>query len=164
MRAAIVDRPIDAAALLAEAARTANGATALFVGTVRDVNDGRAVTGIEYAAYRPMAQRELSSIVAEAAMQFGTDDVVAEHRVGALGLGEVSVAIAVGHVRRAQALDATRFIIEEVKRRVPVWKLERYTDGTREWVDPTASRGSDEDLDASGSGRIRLAAGEGETR
>src|ERR671919_115012 len=140
MRIAIVKRPIDAQRLVAEVARTANGATILFLGTVRDVNDGRAVTGIEYASYESMAARELDAIAREASSRFGTDDIVVEHRIGRLGLGEVSVAIAVAHAHRAAAYDASRFVIEELKRRVPIWKREEYVDGTREWVDPTAIR------------------------
>ncbi len=140
MRAAIVLRPLDPSALLAEVAGVANGASILFVGTVRDVNEGRAVRGIEYTTYESMAVRELDAIVAEAASRFGTNDVVVEHRVGRLALGEASVVVAVAHPHRAEAYDASRFIIEELKRRVPIWKREEYVDGTREWVDPTAVR------------------------
>ncbi len=136
MRTAIVERPLDAAALLAEVASPASGASTLFVGTVRDVNEGRAVTGIDYSAYGPMAERELAAVVSEAAERFATDRIVVEHRIGTLGLGEASIAIAVSHARRAAAMDAQRFVIEEVKRRVPIWKREHYADGTREWVDP----------------------------
>jgi molybdopterin synthase catalytic subunit len=134
MRAALVTRPIDAAALLAEVADVATGATALFLGTVREVNDGRAVTGIEYSAYEAMAVRELVAIAGEAATRFGTERIVVEHRLGTLALGETSVAIAVSHARRAPALDAQRYVIEELKRRVPIWKLEHYVDGERRWV------------------------------
>ena len=140
MRAAIVLTPLDPSALLAEVAGVANGASIIFVGTVRDVNDGRAVSGIEYTTYETMAVRELEVILAEVASRFGTTDVVVEHRVGRLGLGEASVVIAVAHPHRAQAYDASRFIIEELKRRVPIWKREEYVDGTRAWVDPTAIR------------------------
>jgi molybdopterin synthase catalytic subunit len=137
MRTALVRRPIDPAALLAEAQRSRNGASVLFVGTVRDVNDGRAVTGMEYTAYEAMAQRELDRIVDEASRRFAANDVVVEHRLGSLDVGEVSVAIAAAHPHRASAFEAVRYVIEELKRRVPVWKLEHYVDGTREWVDPT---------------------------
>ncbi len=138
MRSAIVTRPLDPAALLAEVARVANGAAVLFAGTVRDVNAGRAVTGIEYTTYPSMAERELESIVREASERFGTPDIVVEHRIGRLSLGEPSVVIAVAHPRRGAAYDASRYVIEEVKRRVPIWKCEEYADGSREWVDPTA--------------------------
>jgi molybdopterin synthase catalytic subunit len=107
---------------------------------VREVNDGRAVTGIEYSAYEGMAARELAAIAGEAAARSGTTDIVVEHRIGRLELGEASVVIAVAHPHRAEAYDASRYIIEQLKRRVPIWKREEYVDGTREWVDPTVSR------------------------
>ena len=135
MRSAIVHHPIDVAALVGEVAASANGATVLFTGTVRDLSEGRAVSGIDYDAYETMAAEELARIVREASERFGTPHVVAEHRVGSLGLGEVSVAIAAGHPRRAGAFDAARYVIEEIKLRLPVWKQELFTDGTREWVD-----------------------------
>ena len=134
MRTALVGRPLDVAALAAEVASDANGAVSIFVGTVRNLNDGRAVDGIEYNAYAPMAEREMAEIAREAASRFGTEQVVIEHRTGYLALGEASVVIAVGHPHRGPAMDAMRWIIEELKRRVPIWKREHYTDGTREWV------------------------------
>ena len=139
MRSALVHQAIDPAALLAEVQRSANGATVLFIGTVRDLNDGRAVTGMEYTAYESMADRELSLVAGEASARFGTDDLVVEHRLGELGVGDISVAVVAAHPHRARAFDAARYVIEELKRRVPVWKLEHYVDGTREWVDPTAT-------------------------
>ena len=139
MRTAVVTRALDPCALLAEVGGAGDGAALLFVGTVRNVNDGKAVAGIEYAAYGPMAERELASIAAEAVERFGTPHIVIEHRLGRLAVGEASVVIAVAHPRRAQAYEASRHIIEELKRRVPIWKLEEYVDGTREWVDPTAA-------------------------
>jgi molybdopterin synthase catalytic subunit len=104
---------------------------------VRDWNEGRSVIGIEYAAYGAMAERELARVVEEAGQRYGTGQIVVEHRVGALGVGEASVVIAVAHAHRASAYDASRYIIEELKRRVPVWKREAYADGTGAWVDPT---------------------------
>jgi molybdopterin synthase catalytic subunit len=140
MRSAVVRRAIDTSALLAEVRRARNGAAVVFVGTVREVNEGRAVTGMEYTAYEAMAARELAAIVGEAASRFGTDDIVVEHRLGSLDLGDVSVAAVAAHPHRAPAFDAARYVIEELKRRVPIWKLEHYADGTREWVDPTVKR------------------------
>jgi molybdopterin synthase catalytic subunit len=81
-----------------------------------------------------MAARELADIVSEACEQFGTGDIVVEHRLGVLELGEASVAIAVAHPHRAAAYDASRYVIEQLKARVPIWKLEHYVDGSREWV------------------------------
>lgn len=135
MRSAIVERPIDVAALLQEVSRTGNGATVLFVGTVRDVNAGASVTALDYTAYGPMTERELAEIVAEAARRWETPDLVVEHRVGALELGDASVAIAVAHAHRGPAYEASRYVIEELKKRLPVWKREHYADGRADWVE-----------------------------
>lgn len=137
VRVALVRAPIDVSALLADVASPAAGATVLFLGTVREVNDGREVTGIEYSAYEAMAEREMRAIATEAAEHFAPARVGLVHRLGTLALGEASVAIAIAHPRRAPAMDAQRQMIEALKRRVPIWKLEHYVDGTREWVDPT---------------------------
>ena len=145
MRSAIVERPLDPAAILAEVADAGNGAAVLFVGTVRDVNDGRPVRGLEYSSYVAMAEGELSSIVDEAARRSGTTHIVVEHRLGTLALGEASVVIAVACPHRDAAFDTARWVIEELKRRVPIWKREHYADGERAWVDPTrvtAERGA----------------------
>jgi molybdopterin synthase catalytic subunit len=129
--------PIDPAALLQSVARPRHGAILLFLGVVREVNDGRAVTGIEYSAYEAMAARELAAIAAETLARFDATDVAIEHRLGELALEEASVGIAVAHPHRAAAYEASRWVIEELKRRVPIWKREQYADGTREWVDPS---------------------------
>ena len=135
MRTAIVDRPIDASALLAEVASHRNGASVLFVGTVRDTNEGETVSGLDYSAYADMAEHELASIAGEAAQRWDTTDIVVEHRTGALDLGEASVVIAVAHPHRAPAYEASRYIIEELKKRLPIWKKEHYLDGRSEWVE-----------------------------
>jgi molybdopterin synthase catalytic subunit len=142
--ATLVRTPIDPLALVRAVSSPKNGAVILFLGAVRQVNEGRDVTGIDYAAYEGMALRELQAIVEEGATRFGTADVVVEHRLGELQIEEISVGIAVGHAHRDSAYAVSRWVIEELKRRVPIWKREHYTDGTREWVDPTghASVGS----------------------
>jgi molybdopterin synthase catalytic subunit len=134
VRTAIVDHRIDSAALLAEVADHSTGATLLFLGTVREVNDGREVTGIEYSAYRSMAERELADIARETADRFKSEHIVIEHRLGTLELGEASVAIAVAHPHRGECYEASRYVIEQLKKRVPIWKLEHYVDGERSWV------------------------------
>jgi len=135
--AALVRHPIDASALIERVSRPANGAVLLFVGVVRDVNDGRTVSGMEYSAYESMAARELAEIASEAAQRFGVPDIAIEHRLGELALEEASVGIAVAHPHRGPAYEASRWVIEELKHRVPIWKREHYADGTRVWVDPT---------------------------
>ena len=137
MRTAIVDHVLGPTARLAEVASADSGASTLFVGTVRRLNDGREVLGIDYSAYTPMAERELASVVAETCERYGTPHVVVEHRLGTLALGEASIVIAISHARRASAMGAQKYVIEQVKARVPIWKREHYADGTREWVDPT---------------------------
>jgi molybdopterin synthase catalytic subunit len=142
-RASIDTSEIDPALLINEVSSPQSGAISIFVGTVREVNEGRSVSGIEYSAYKSMASAELERILDEAEARFGVSALVVEHRIGLLGLGDVSVAIAAAHPHRAPALDCTRFVIEEIKKRVPIWKKEHYADGTREWVDPTrAARAS----------------------
>ncbi len=137
MRVDLVQAPIDVILLVGEVRDHARGATTLFLGTVRDVNDDRSVEGIDYSAYEGMARRELETIAREAVERFGTSHVVVVHRIGYLALTDVSIAIAISHARRSPAMDAARYVIEEVKKRVPIWKREHYVDGTREWVDPT---------------------------
>jgi len=138
-RAALVTRAIDPTAIVAEVQTAGIGAISLFLGTVRDVNDGRAVSGIDYSAYVSMAEEEMQQILAEAEERYGVKAIAVEHRIGPLTLGDVSITINKTHTHRAPALDATRFVIDEIKKRVPIWKLEHYTDGAREWVDPTRS-------------------------
>jgi molybdopterin synthase catalytic subunit len=136
-RASILTGEIDPASLINEVSSKQYGAISLFVGTVREVNEGRSVSAIEYSAYKSMADAELERILDEAEERFGVSTLVVEHRIGLLGLGDVSVAIAAAHPHRAPALDCTRYVIDEIKKRVPIWKKEHYADGTREWIDPT---------------------------
>lgn len=133
----LVHQPIDPVALLREAASPRHGALLLFLGVVREVNDGRAVTGIEYSAYEIMAARELDAIAHDAAQRANGASVVIVHRLGELALEEASVGIVVAHAHRDEAYSVSRWSIEELKRRVPIWKREHYADGTREWVDPS---------------------------
>lgn len=131
----ITREPIDPAAALAAVGEDADGAVLLFLGTVRDHNEGRAVRGMRYDAYESMAAKELGDIVAEVAGRFGVSRIMAVHRVGDLSVGEVSVAVAVSSPHRAEAYGASRGIMEEIKRRLPVWKEEHYVDGAARWLD-----------------------------
>jgi len=142
-RSSVITREIYPASLINEVASPEHGAISVFIGTVREVNEGRAVSAIEYSAYKSMADAELERILDEAEERFGVSALVVEHRIGLLGPGDVSVALAAAHAHRAPALDCTRYVIEEIKKRLPIWKKEHYEDGTREWVDPTrAARAS----------------------
>jgi len=132
--AGIVREPIDILAISNSVSSEANGAVAIFVGTVRSRNEGRGVDGIEYSAYEEMATKEMERILNEASEKFGVSDMSIAHRVGELNVGDASIAVAVGHPHRSAALDAVRYIVEQTKARAPIWKLEHYVDGTREWV------------------------------
>ena len=90
--------------------------------------------GVRYDAYEEMAAGVLTEIADEAASVLGTDRIAVVHRVGDLAVGDVSVAIAVSSPHRAEAYESSRFIIEEIKKRLPVWKKELYSDGVEEWV------------------------------
>jgi molybdopterin synthase catalytic subunit len=133
------DEPLDLGRLVVKVSAPERGAVACFVGTVRDHHEGKAVLRLEYSAYGPMAEAECARIVAEARDRWNAD-VALEHRTGVLEIGETSVAIAAAAPHRRAAFAACRYVIEEVKRRVPIWKREHYADGTVGWVDPTQAR------------------------
>ena len=135
IHAAVVHAAIDPAEVLARVGAPDDGAVLLFLGTVRNHADGQSVDGMTYEAYERMAFPVLTDIASEAADRLGTDRVAVVHRVGELAIGEVSVAIAVSSPHRAQAYDASRYVIEEIKKRLPVWKREHYADGRSEWVE-----------------------------
>lgn len=126
--------PIRPQEVLDQLASPADGAVVLFLGVVRDHNEGRAVTGLTYEAYPGMAERTLAEIAREAGDRFGTDRLTVIHRVGELKVGEVSTAIAVATPHREHAYNASRYIIEEIKARLPMWKKEAYLEGDGHWV------------------------------
>lgn len=128
------EAPIDLARLLAFVQRPSLGAVAVFLGTVRDHHAGRTVLHLEYEAYPAMAEAELRRIADEACVRFGVSRVAVEHRIGRLSIGEVSVAIAVASEHRKEALAACAFLIETLKRTVPIWKREFYEGGV-EWIE-----------------------------
>ena len=129
-------RPLDLAALVEAVAGPDRGAVVTFVGAVRNHHEGRPVTGLSYSAYEPMADAVCAAIKAEAERRWPVR-VAVVHRLGELEIGDAAVAIAAAGAHRDEAFAACRHMIEEVKRRVPIWKRERFADGTEEWVDPT---------------------------
>lgn len=112
------------------------GGVVTFLGLVRDHHQGRGVTGLSYSAYEPMAEATCSEIVAEAGARWPVR-IALRHRLGDLAIGDVAVAIVVAGDHREEAFAACRHVIEELKRRVPIWKRETYADGTEAWVDPS---------------------------
>ena len=112
-----------------------HGAEILFLGVVRDINLGRAVVAVAYDAFAPLAEKTLAEIADEARAKYTSElQAVIYHRTGKLKVGEVSLAIAVSSRHRDEAYEASRFIIEEIKERAPIWKKEFYTDGESEWL------------------------------
>jgi molybdopterin synthase catalytic subunit len=130
----IVEAPIDPRALERAVAGDACGAVVTFVGAVRrDAADGRAVTGMWYEAYAPMALALFQEIAREARARFGAGRIAIVHRIGELAVGEASVAVAAAAAHRSAAFAACEYCIDQLKRRAPIWKRERYADGASRW-------------------------------
>ena len=149
VRTWITQESLDGFAPFLELGSTADGAVLIFQGRVRETNRGRAVARLTYEAYGEMAERELSAICREAVDRFEVGSVFAAHRVGDLGLREVSVAIGVAAGHRDACYRASRWIIETIKTRLPVWKHEQYENGDSHWVGtPEPVAASEEDRSA----------------
>ena len=128
---------IDVAALQAALRDPRAGACASFEGWVRDHNDGRPVEGLHYEAYVELAQAEGATILDEALRRFDLVDAACVHRTGDLAVGELAVWVGASAAHRDAAFAACRWIIDEVKARVPIWKRERYAGGQADWLHPT---------------------------
>ncbi len=127
---ALTPDPIDATALEAEVAQGHHGAVLVFHGITRNHFDDRPVLRLEYEAYAPMAVPQMQAIADEAAERWPGVRVAMVHRLGVVPLGEASIVIAVGAPHRAEAYEASRFAIDTLKERVPIWKKEIYHDGS----------------------------------
>jgi molybdopterin synthase catalytic subunit len=126
--------PIDTQSARAELKNLGAGGYVSFEGWVRDQNEGREVTRLEYEAFQELAVKEGERIIAEALRRFPVKHALCLHRVGSLALGEMAVWVGVSSAHRGEAFDACRFIIDEVKHRVPIWKKEYYLSGDSGWV------------------------------
>jgi molybdopterin synthase catalytic subunit len=132
----LTEREIDIDLLIERVESDQRGAVVTFLGTVRNHHAGREVERLEYTAYTPMAEAMCDRIRREAEERWDVA-IALEHRLGDLGIGDVSVAIAAAAPHRDEAFAACRYVIEQLKIRVPIWKREYYADGTVDWVDPT---------------------------
>jgi len=130
------DAPLELGALVASVQSPERGGVASFVGVVRDHHDGRRVMRLDYLAYGPMAEAECARIVSETEARWPVV-VSLRHRVGSLEIGESAIVAVAASAHREAAFEACRYVVEEVKRRVPIWKREYYADGTVAWVGPT---------------------------
>ena len=128
----ITRHPLDVNDLLGRVQGPARGGTCVFLGSVRN-DDG--VTAIDYSAYEQMANEEIARILGEAQRQWPDARVILQHRLGEIPAGEASIAIAAAAPHRDEAFTACRFVIEEVKQRLPIWKKEMFADGTTAWTD-----------------------------
>lgn len=135
---AIIDHPIDVAAVRAAVDAPAFGAVILFEGTARDHFEGRKVVHLEYEAYAPMALAELQRIASEIAERWPRAKIAVVHRTGVVAIGEPSVVIAVGAPHRDEAYAASRYAIDTLKARLPIWKKEIYEDGSAWKANPVA--------------------------
>ncbi len=135
----ITESSLEPDALVRAVRDDASGGLVTFVGYVRATSDDdRAVTGLSYETHRDLAIAEMRAIAAEASERFGHVRMAIVHRVGALAIGEAAVAIAVAAAHRGAAFDACEFAIDELKRRVPIWKKEHYVSGEATWRENAA--------------------------
>jgi molybdopterin synthase catalytic subunit len=132
----LTEEPIDAQALSEHVRRTDCGAVVIFLGTVRDLTEGRRTLALDYEAYAPMAERVMTDIEQETRRRWPVGDMMMVHRLGRLEVGAISVAVAVSCPHRERAFEACRFAIDRLKEIVPIWKKENWADGTTEWVHP----------------------------
>ena len=131
--AAIREQPLSVDEVL-DAVRTDEaGGTAVFIGTVRDVDGGKAVTDLGYSAH-PDAERQMRALCESVAQRFPVGAIAAVHRTGDLAIGDIAVVVAAACPHRGDAFDAARTLIDELKATVPIWKHQRFTDGSDEWV------------------------------
>ena len=142
---AITSEPLDLQALIEEISRTstADGAVTSFVGLVRETNQGRRVSYLEYEAYEPLAVRALQLIITEAGETWADTRIGVHHRTGRLELGEASIIIVAASPHRAHAFAACRYTIERVKQIVPIWKHEHF-EGGDVWLEGATADPSDE--------------------
>ncbi len=139
----LTDQPIDPAPLIEAVRRPSDGGIALFVGVVRDRNEGRTVTHLEYEAYGPMAEKVMAEIAREIEAAHPEVRLRMRHRVGSLSIGEVAVVVVASAPHRSEAFAACRDGIERIKSRVPIWKREHGPHGAV-WVDPCQAAHPDE--------------------
>ena len=127
------ETPLDVAEVVAALDDDASGGLTLFVGRVRDHDGGKGVTGLDYSAH-PSALDRLREVCERVAEQYDVHGIAAVHRVGTLAIGDIAVVVATTTAHRGEAFDASRVLIDTLKSEVPIWKHQRFTDGSEEWV------------------------------
>ena len=134
MTFSVSDSPINVTAARNAVADKSCGALVVFEGWIRDHNEGQEVERLEYEVYRPVAEKEGARIIQEAIRRFSVSHALCIHREGLLELGDIAVIVCVSSPHRGEAFDACRYIIDQAKTRLPIWKKEHYVSGVSEWV------------------------------
>jgi molybdopterin synthase catalytic subunit len=138
---ALQSAPLDSTTLKALVSAPCTGAVVCFEGLVRDHNEGRSVNALTYEAFAPLCQSEAEKIFIEAQQLHPFHQAICHHRIGDLAVGDMAVYVAVSSPHRDEAFKACRYIIDEIKHRLPIWKKETYTDGTTVWVNCSNCQG-----------------------
>lgn len=134
-RAIVTRRPLNPLPLIKKVRRDEHGAVVVFLGVVRNESYGRKVLRLEYEAYREMAEKKIEEIASEVEGKWGIKDTIIAHRLGSMGIGDVSLLVVVGSPHRAEAFAACEYVVDRLKEIVPIWKKEVFEDG-EVWVGP----------------------------
>ena len=132
----LTDKPIDTESILKQVSTHQAGAVVLFLGTTREMTGDRRTVALDYECYPEMAEKKMAELESQARERWDVLECAIVHRLGHLGLGEASVAVAVSTAHRDHAFEAGRWLIDTLKQVVPIWKKENWADGSTEWVHP----------------------------
>ncbi len=149
----IVDGPIDQGSLTDIVGHPDAGAHGWFVGVTRRTTGDRITSHLSYEAHVPMAERELQQLAATAVERFGLLSLVIVHRLGEVPIGEASIVVGCSSGHRKETFDALRWVMDTLKQQIPIWKRERYADGTTEWVHPSPSSNAASDFETDATKR-----------
>lgn len=134
-------KPLDLSRIIDETIDHAGGALIIFAGTARNTNNGKPVSSMTYEAHESMAEKVLQELEIETTEKFNILQCRLQHRIGTLQLGDVSVYVVVRSAHRDEGYNASRYAIDELKRRVPIWKEEHYVDGESQYLEGTPLKG-----------------------
>lgn len=132
----LTNDPIDTGKILEQVASPEAGAAVLFLGTAREITNGKRTVSLHYECYQEMAEKKLRELEEEARQRWPLCQCIVVHRLGHLAIGEASIAVAVSSPHRKQAFEAAHWLIDTIKQLVPIWKKENWADGTSDWVHP----------------------------
>lgn len=137
---ALTEEPLDADSIIEKVQSARAGAVVLFLGTTRELTNGRRTESLDYECYPEMAAKKLAELELEARRRWQLVECAIVHRLGHLEIGETSVAVAVSSAHRQAAFEAGQWLIDTLKQTVPIWKKENWADGATDWVHPGAEK------------------------